>query len=274
MSNAAVLPPARGYWREVWRRFRRNRRAVVSVFVIAVMFVMGIFTEELAPYCHTTQNLRAVAQDPSLAHPLGTDDLGRDLLSRIIWGARTAVIVSLTVISLELLVGLPLGAVAGYFGGKVDTAIMRVADFLFAFPSFLFLLFIAATIRPSVIEFIKGIGSGLGLKRGVNCAADYVAFGDFAVVIGALAFIGWPGLARLVRGLFLSLREREFIESARATGVKDRGIIFRHLLPNALPAIIVSVSLGMGGAILAETSLSFLGIGIQPPNASWGNLIL
>ena len=271
-ETLAALPPARGYWREFWRRFRRNRRAVLSLFVIAIMFIMGIFTEALSPYCHTKQDLRleGINQGPSLTHPLGTDDLGRDLASRMIWGARTAVIVSVTVVALNLLIGLPLGALAGYYGGKVDTAIMRVADFLFAFPDFLFLLFIAATIRPSVVEFIKGVGSGLGLKRGLNCAADYVAFGDFIVIIGALSFVGWPGLARLVRGLFLSLREREFIESARATGVKDWGIIFRHVLPNALPAIIVATSLGMGGAIQAETALSFLGIGIQPPNASWG----
>src|SRR5262249_40949904 len=154
-----------------------------------------------------------------------------DLLSRLVWGARTAVIVSVTVVGLNLLIGLPLGAAAGYFGGKVDTAIMRIADFLFAFPDFLFVLFIVATLRPSVVEFIKGVGSGMGLKRGVNCAADYVAFGDFIVVIGALAFVGWPGLARLVRGLVLSIREREFIESARATGLTDWRIIMRHVLP-------------------------------------------
>ncbi len=268
-----TLPPARGAWHEFWRRFRRNKRAVVSVFIILGVFASGIFTEELAPYCHTAQNLRAVDQAPSLAHPLGTDNLGRDLASRIIWGARTAVIVSVTVVVLNLLIGLPLGAVAGYYGGRIDSAIMRVADFLFAFPDLLFVLFIAATIRPSVIKYISDLGKSYGLKRGVNCAADYVAFADFIVVIAALSFVGWPGLARLVRGQFLQLREREFIESARATGARDLRIIFRHLLPNALPPIIVAISLGMGGAILAETSLSFLGIGIQPPNASWGSTI-
>ncbi len=267
------LPPARGYWRELWRRFNRNRLAVVSLFIIAGMFTLGIFTEALSPYCHTRQDLTATEQGPSLAHPLGTDRLGRDLLSRIVWGARTAVIVSVSVVALHLLIGLPLGLAAGYFGGKVDTLIMRVADFLFAFPDFLFILFIAATIRPSALAFIKNIGSALGLKRGVNCAADYVAFGDFIVVIAALSFIGWPGLARLVRSLVLSVREREFVEAAHALGARDRHIIFAHVLPNALPAIIVSVSLTMGSAILAETSLSFIGIGIQPPNASWGNTI-
>ena len=199
--------------------------------------------------------------------------MGRDLLSRLIWGARTAVIVSVSVVLLHLLIGLPLGLAAGYFGGWVETVIMRVADLLFAFPELLFILFIAATIRPSVLEFIKSVGSDMGLKRGVNCAADYVNFGDFIVVIAALSFIGWPGLARLVRGMVLSLREREFVEAARAMGARDWEIMLRHVLPNALPAIIVSASLTMGGAILAESSLSFIGIGIQPPNASWGNML-
>lgn len=269
-----TMPPPRGYWRDFWRRFRRNRRAVFSLLIIAGMFVMGIFTEALSPYCHTRQDLSAVEQGPSLRHPLGTDELGRDLASRIVWGARTAAIVSVTVVALNLLIGLPLGAMAGYYGGKLDSAVMRVADFLFAFPEFLFVMFIAATVRPSVIAFIKDVGLNLGLKRGVGCAADYIAFGDFIVVIGALSFVGWPGLARLVRGQILSLREREFVEAAHAVGVKDWRIILRHVLPNALPPIIVAVSLSMGGAILAETSLSFLGIGIQPPNASWGTTIL
>jgi ABC-type dipeptide/oligopeptide/nickel transport system permease subunit len=272
-SAAVALIKPRGFWREFWRRFSRNRLALAGLVIIAGMFTFGIFTEQLSPYCHTKQDLAATEQWPSLAHPLGTDRVGRDLLSRLIWGARTAVIVSVSVVVLHLLIGLPLGLAAGYFGGKVDSVIMRLADFLFAFPELLFILFIAATIRPSMLDFIKNVGSGLGLKRGVNCAADYVNFGDFIVVIAALSFIGWPGLARLVRSLVLSLREREFVEAARAMGAKDWQIMLRHVLPNALPAIIVSVSLTMGGAILAESSLSFIGIGIQPPNASWGNTL-
>jgi len=270
---AVALIKPRGFWREFWRRFSRNRLAVIGLVIIAGMFTFGIFTEQLSPYCHTRQDLTATEQNPSLAHPLGTDRLGRDLLSRLVWGARTAVIVSVSVVLLHLLIGLPLGLAAGYFGGWVESLIMRVADFLFAFPELLFILFIAATIRPSVLEFIKSVGSNIGLKRGVNCAADYVNFGDFIVVIAALSFIGWPGLARLVRGMVLSLREREFVEAARAMGARDWEIMLRHVLPNALPAIIISASLTMGGAILAESSLSFIGIGIQPPNASWGNTL-
>lgn len=271
-TSAAIAKP-RGYWHDVWRRFRQNRRAVISAVIIAGLFFTGIFTEALAPYCHTKQDLGAVEKAPSLAHPLGTDELGRDLLSRIIWGARTAVIVSVSVVSLNVMIGLFFGSLAGYFGGIVDTVVSRFSDFLMAFPDFLFVLFIAATLRPSIVAGIKALGSEMGLKRALNCGADYVAFGDFFVVIGALAFVGWPGFARLVRSLFLQMREREFVDAARSIGAPDWRIIARHILPNALPAIVVSISLGMGGAIMAETGLSFLGVGLQPPNASWGLLI-
>jgi peptide/nickel transport system permease protein len=268
-----VLPKPRGYWREIWRRFSRNRLAVLGLLVIIGMYIFAIFTEELSPYCHTRQDLTATEQGPSLAHWLGTDRLGRDLVSRLVWGSRTAVIVSASVVFLHLIIALPLGLAAGYFGGIVDSLIMRLADFLFGFPEFLFILFVAATIRPSIVQFITTTGAEMGLKRGVNCAADYVNFGDFFVVIAALSFIGWPGLARLVRSLVLSLREREYVEAARAMGASSFQIMFRHVLPNALPAIIVSASITMGGAILTESSLSFLGVGIQPPNASWGSLL-
>jgi len=279
MTNAApqsesILPgKPRGYWQDAWRRFRKNRGAVLSLLVIAAVFFTGIFTEQLAPYCHTAQNLRAVNEGPSLAHPLGTDELGRDLTSRIIWGARTAIIVSVVTVTLNLSIGLLFGSLAGYFGGIVDTIVSRVSDFLMAFPDFLFVLFIVATLRPAAVEMLKAFGLSMGWKRGVNCAADYVAFGDFIVVIGALAFVGWPHFARLVRSLYLRERGREYVDAAHAIGAPDWRVILRHILPNALPSLIVQIALGMGGAIMAETGLSFIGVGIQPPNASWGILL-
>ncbi len=274
--SAETLLPVRGYWRELWRRFNRNKRAVFGLFIIGGMFLTGIFTEELSPYCHTLQNLRGVNQPPSLVpfHPFGTDDLGRDLASRIIWGARTAIVVAVSVVTLNVTIGLLFGMAAGYFGGKVDTLIMRFADFLFAFPDFLFLIFIAATLRPPVVSAMREFGASMGWKRGTGCTMDYVAFADFIVVIGALSFIGWPGFARLVRGQFLSLRKREFVESAHAMGAGAWRIILRHILPNALPPLIVSMALSMGGAIMAETGLSFIGVGIQAPNPSWGTALL
>jgi ABC-type dipeptide/oligopeptide/nickel transport system permease subunit len=145
---------------------------------------------------------------------------------------------------------------------------MRVGDFLFAFPGMLFVLFVAATIKPSVIAWVKRVEGSLGLE---GLARSGMV--DYLVVILALSLVGWPGMARLVRGQFLSLKEQEFVEAARAIGASPWRVIFRHILPNALPPVIVAVSLGMGGVILSEASLSFLGIGIQPPNASWGTMI-
>jgi len=253
---------------EFWRRFFRNRLAAAGLIVVILMFFTGAFAPYLAPYSHRAQNLQAVNQPPSLAHPLGTDELGRDLLSRIIWGARTACLVAVIVVSLGLSIGVVMGSLAGYYGGWVDTLVMRVGDFLFAFPGMLFVLFIAATIKPSVLAWVKRVEGPLGLA---GLARSGIV--DYLVVIFALSLVGWPGMARLVRGQFLSLREQEFVVAARAAGASPGRIIFRHILPNALPPVIVAVSVGMGGVILSEASLSFLGIGIQPPNPSWGAMI-
>jgi len=264
-------------WLDFLRRLSRNRLATLGLGIVLLMLLVGIFGPWLAPYSYRAQNLYFANRPPSLAHPLGTDALGRDVLSRIIWGARTALIVSTIVVALRLPVGILLGSLAGYFGGLVDTIIMRVGDFLFAFPGLLFVLFIAATIKPSVVRWVKGVEKIEWVRRleslvGMQDMArkGYV---DYIVVILALSLVGWPGMARLVRGQFLSLKEREFVEAARAVGASSWRIITRHILPNALPPVIVAVSLGMGGIILSEASLSFIGIGIQPPNASWGSMI-
>lgn len=256
-------------WLDFLRRFSRNKPALAGLGVVLLMFFTGVFAPWLAPYSHTDQNLRAVNQPPSLAHPLGTDELGRDLLSRIIWGARTALIVSVMVISINLTMGLLTGSVAGYFGGWVDTLFMRFADFLFGFPDILLVLFIVATTKSRITAWVKSWEGLVGLEGLARSG-----FVDFFVVVLALGFVGWPGMARLVRGQFLHLKEREFVEAARATGATHWQIIRRHLLPNAIPPVIVAVSLGMGGVVVAEAGLSFIGIGIQPPNASWGTTLL
>jgi len=254
----------RSQWRELWRRLRRNRSAVMGLIIAALMYVTALFAPWLAPYGYDEQNLDAVEQPPSWAYPLGTDEVGRDLLSRIIWGTRSAAFVSITVTLVNLAMGVPLGTVAGYFRGWVDTLIMRLADILFAFPGLLFVLFIAATIKPSIVAWVKAVGL-VDLAR-----SGYV---DYLVVIVALGLVGWPGLARLVRGQILSLKEQEFIVGARAIGASTWRIMFRHLLPNALPPLIVAISMGIGGIILSESTLSLLGIGLQPPNPSWGAMI-
>jgi len=263
-SFGGVKIKGRSQWGELWRRLRRNRPAVVGLIIAVLMYVTALFAPWLAPYGYDEQNLDAVEQPPSWAYPLGTDEVGRDLLSRIIWGTRSAAFVSITVTLVNLALGVPLGTLAGYFRGWVDTLIMRLADILFAFPGLLFVLFIAATIKPTIVAWVKTVGL-IGLGR-----SGYV---DYLVVIVALGLVGWPGLARLVRGQILSLKEQEFIVGAQAIGASTRRIMFRHLLPNALPPLIVAISMGIGGIILSESTLSLLGIGLQPPNPSWGAMI-
>lgn len=253
------------HWLGFWRRFARNRLAVLGLVLVLAMFVTGIFAPWLAPHSYAEQNLDAVEQPPSWTYPLGTDELGRDQLSRLIWGARTAVIVAPMVTFLWVTLGVLMGALAGYLGGWVETAIMRLADILFAFPGLLFAMLISATIQPRVESWMKGIP---GLRGFVEAG-----YAEFFVVIFALSIVGWGSMARLVRGQFLSLKEEDFVLAARAIGVPTWRIIWRHILPNALPPIIVSASMGMGGAITAEATLSFLGIGIRPPTPSWGAMI-
>ena len=263
-SLGEVKIKGRSQWGELWRRLRRNRPAVVGLIIAALLYVTALFAPWLAPYGYAEQNLDAVEQPPSWAYPLGTDEVGRDLLSRIIWGTRSAAFVSITVTLVNLALGVPLGTLAGYSRGWVDTLIMRLADILFAFPGLLFVFFIAATIKPAISTWVRTAGL-VDLAR-----SGYV---DYLVVIVALGLVGWPGLARLVRGQILSLKEQEFIVGARAIGASIRRIMFRHLLPNALPPLIVAISMGIGGIILSESTLSLLGIGLQPPNPSWGAMI-
>jgi ABC-type dipeptide/oligopeptide/nickel transport system permease subunit len=269
-----VKSKGRSEWGELWRRLRRNRPAMIGLIIAVFMYATALFAPWLAPYGYDEQNLDAVEQPPSWldaveqppswAYPLGTDEVGRDLLSRIIWGARSAAFVSITVTLVKLALGVPLGILAGYFSGWVDTLIMRLADILFAFPGLLFVFFIAATIKPSIVAWVKTIGL-IGLTK-----SGYV---DYLVVIVALSIVGWSGLARLVRGQILSLKEQEFIVGAQAIGASTWRIMFRHLLPNALPPLIVAISMGIGGIIVTEAYLSLLGIGLQPPNPSWGSMI-
>jgi ABC-type dipeptide/oligopeptide/nickel transport system permease subunit len=255
----------RSRWLDLWRRFRRHRLAVAGLILVSLMFFTGVFAPWLAPYSYTRQDLDAVEQMPSLAHPLGTDELGRDQLSRIIWGARTAVVVAPSATLVGVVLGLVLGSLAGYVGGLVETLIMRLADILFAFPGLLFALLVAATLQPGIESGLKTIEPLKGFVR--------AGYAEFLVVIIALSLVGWPGMARLVRGQILVLKEAPFVEAARAIGASPWRILWRHILPNAMAPLVVSMSMSMGGAILAEATLSFLGIGIRPPTASWGAMI-
>ena len=256
--------PRRSLWGDVWVRLRRNRPAMVGLVIVFLMYLTAIFAPVIAPYEYDKIDLENVRAGPSLDHLMGTDELGRDVFSRVVWAARSAAFVSITVTCVGLTLGIFFGVSAGYLGGWVDTLVMRTSDVLFAFPGLLFVFFIAATIKPGLEAWVRNIGLRDVARSG------YV---DYLVVIIALGLVGWPGMARLIRGQLLSLKKREYILAAQAIGVPTWRIMSRHLLPNAMPPVIVAVSGGMGAIILAEATLSFLGIGLQPPNPSWGAML-
>lgn len=249
---------------QVVLRIVKNPPALLGALVIIAMVFVAIFAPVLAPYAYDQQNLSAVEQAPNATHLLGTDSLGRDMLSRIIWGARSAVFVIVMVTLVSFVIGIPLGAAAGYFGGWADTVIMRTADVLFAFPGLLFVFFIAATIKPGILAWARDNGLSDLARSG---------YLDYAVVIIALGVIGWAGLARLIRAQVMAIKEREYVIGAQAIGAKSWRIIFQHILPNAFAPIMVAMSMGMGDIAMSEGYLSFLGIGLQPPAPSWGNIL-
>jgi len=240
--------PHRGQWQMFWRRFRRHKLAVVSAGILIFIFAVAALAPIVAPYDpnKTDTQLARFGEpaSPSLAHPFGSDQLGRDQLSRIIYGARVSLVVGFLATGVAIIFGTIVGSIAGYAGKWADMLIMRLADVLLAFPPLLFLMAALASVNKTIVSI--------------------------ALVI---AIISWMNVARLVRGEFLVLRQREYTEAARAVGASAPSIIFRELLPNALGPIIVAASLGIPGTILTESTLSFLGFGLQPPTASWGNML-
>jgi peptide/nickel transport system permease protein len=258
----------RGPWRDAGHRLLSNRMAVVGGIIVLFFIFLAIFGQYLAPQNALRQDLANVAAPPSGAHWFGTDELGRDFLSRILSGARTALIVATLVTFISAAIGTVVGLISAYARGWVDSVFMRIADLLLAFPAFLLAAFLNATLRPPVKRFLTDLANTTGL--GFLSSKEFI---DFIVVFGALAVISWSGYARLIRSQVLSLREREFVEAARAIGASTRMILFRHILPNSIAPIIVAISVNFGTVILAESALSYLGVGIQPPTPSWGQMI-
>jgi peptide/nickel transport system permease protein len=223
-----------------------NKQIIFGTIVILLMFSVALFAPLIAtndPF-KVDLSFEEKLQPPSRQHWLGTDDLGRDLFSRMVYGARISLFVGFVAVAISLLIGVTLGVLAGYYGRWVDTLIMRLVEVMMCFPTLFLILMIIAFLGPSIIYIM--------------------------IIIGVTS---WPGLTRLVRAEFLSLREREFAVAAKALGVSDLRIAFRHILPNALAPVFVSITLRLGGAILTETSLSYLGLGVQPPTPSWGNIV-
>jgi peptide/nickel transport system permease protein len=242
--------------------------AVVGGIIVLFFVFLAIFGQALAPQNALLQDLTRISEAPSRDHWFGTDELGRDFFSRIMAGARTALLVATLVTLIAAGMGVLIGLVSAYAGGWVDSILMRTADVLLAFPIFLLAAFLNATLRPPIARRLGGIASATGIK-----AIGSKEVIDFIVVFGALAFVSWSGYARLIRSQVLSLREREFVEAARAMGARPTAILFRHILPNSIAPIIVAVSVSFGNAILAESALSYLGVGVQPPTPSWGQMI-
>ena len=249
-------------------RLMRKKVAVACLIVIGVMYGSGILSPLVTPYGYNDQNLTQVKQGPSFSHPFGTDRLGRDVLTRIVFGLRTTVIITITaMLGGSLILGITLGLMAGYFGEKIDAVIMRSGEVTSAFPDILLVLIIVATVKPRIVAWARGLEDTIGF--------DMVQLGivDYAVISVALAIFSWFGMARLVRGQVLQAREFQFVEAARAMGGSTPRILLSHVLPNVIGPVIVVISAGLATFAGSEIFLSWLGIGIQPPTPSLGVMI-
>ena len=228
----------------IGKRFSNNRLSVIGAVTVLLLITISLLAPFIAPYDPTAIDVRHTLSPPSKTHLLGTDELGRDLLSRIIWGSRVSLKVGFVAVGIAIVIGIVIGAIAGFYGGKVDAILMRFVDIMLAFPTFFLILAVIAILEPNIFTIMAVIG-----------------------------ITSWMDVARLVRAEFLSLKERDFVGAARAVGVSDTRLIFRHILPNALSPVFVAATFGVAGAILIESGLSFLGLGVQPPDPSWGNIL-
>jgi peptide/nickel transport system permease protein len=253
VNSEGISPVGAGQWiatreesmtRRILRRFLHHRLAVLGAVVVLILVLMALFAPAVAGQDPYYQDYSQLKSPPNDDHILGTDALGRDVWARVVFATRVSLSVGLIAVAIYTVIGTLLGALAGYYGGGVDTLIMRITDVFMCFPTLIIIITVVALIGPSLYNIMAVIG-----------------------------FIAWPSIARLVRGQFLSLREEEFITAARCLGIPGGRIIWRHLLPNVVGPITVAATFGMAGAILTEASLSFLGLGVPPPEASWGQML-
>ena len=226
------------------KKIIRNRLALFGLIIVMTLFAIAVFAPLISPYNYKNIDVQNILMPPSSTHFFGTDDLGRDVCSRMIWGARISLAVGFVSVGISTLIGITLGALAGYYGKFMDIFIMRFVDIMLCIPGFFLILAVIAFLGPNIFNIM--------------------------IIIGLTS---WMGVARLVRAEFLSLKEREFVLGAKASGASDFRIIFIHILPNALSPVFISAVLGVAAAVLLESSLSFLGLGIQPPTPSWGNIL-
>ena len=260
-------PPA-NLWRDAWTRLSRNRLAVLGLVIILLFIFTAVFGPYLTPYDYLSQDLGQRNLSPSWGHLFGTDDLGRDVFSRVIFGARTAMFVAVVVTVISLALGVGLGAMAGFFGGRLDKVVMWFTDITMSVPHLLLVIVINASLKRPAMEWMESL-----YLATLNPVFRETVWVDFLLVFGSISLVSWPPYARLVRAQILSIRQLPYVTAARALGLTNRIIIQRHVIPNALGPLIVAVSAGMGTAMVMESSFSFLGIGVNPPTPSWGNMI-
>ena len=246
MTNKKKTNKKRSQWAEVWRRLKKNKMAMFGLLILTVIILSALFADVIADYDEVVikQNLSERLEGPSADHWLGTDEYGRDIFARMVHGARVSLKVGLIAVGISILLGGSIGAIAGYYGGRLDNVIMRIMDIFLAIPSILLAIAIVSALGPSLYNLMLAIG------------------------ISSV-----PKYARIVRASVLSIRDQEFIEAARAIGANDLRIILKHIIPNSLAPVIVQGTLGVAGAILSTAGLSFIGLGIQPPAPEWGSML-
>ncbi|MFH0887282.1 MAG: ABC transporter permease [bacterium] len=228
----------------MWKRLKKNKLAMFGLIVLVLLGILAVFAPLFSTY-DPDDIIESDTMPPSWHHLFGTDDLGRDVFSRILFGARISLTVGFVAVSIAVMIGITMGAIAGYYGGLIESAIMRFSDLMLSFPTIFLILAVQSVLIPNIYNVM--------------------------VVIGITS---WMGVCRLVHGEFLTLKERDYVEAARAIGASNFSIIFRHILPNAIAPIVVAATLGISGAILTESALSFFGLGVQPPMASWGSMLM
>ena len=246
MSNTNTSNKKRSQWVEVWRRLKRNKMAVLGLIILIILVLLAVFADVIANYDNVVikQNLAHRLQGPSATHWLETDEFGRDIFAKLVHGTRVSLQVGIVAVGISIVIGGILGAVAGYYGGKLDNTIMRIMDIFLAVPSILLAIAIVSALGPSIINLML-----------------------------AISISSVPSYARIVRASVLSIRDQEFIEAAKAIGASNTRIIFRHIIPNSLAPVIVQATLGVASAILSTAGLSFIGLGIQPPAPEWGSML-
>jgi peptide/nickel transport system permease protein len=240
----------------VWRAYRRHKPAMVGTMIVLVLSVAAIFAPILTPYDPEKTDLDNMLQPPSLSHPMGTDELGRDLLTRILYGGRVSLSIGVMAMALAVVVGATVGGLGGFYGGWVDNILMRFTDMMLSFPQLFILIILAIALRDIPIDALRGS-----------------AFASVFSIVLVIAVLAWMQVARLVRASFLSLKEKEFTEASRCIGAPNRRIMIRHLLPNAMSPIIVAATFRVATSIITESGLSYLGFGVQPPTPTWGNML-